>query len=64
MNGMFAKTSNDPERQPTTAWVAGIDSMATSATVNDLERLPTTLSFYLCYMETNKIPLATANDWQ
>ena len=38
--------------------------MATSATVNDYERLPTTLSFYLCYMETNKIPLATTNDWQ
>ena len=31
-------------------------------TVNNLERLPTTLSFYLCYMETNKIPLTTAND--
>ena len=42
--------------------VAGIDSKSTSATVNDIERLPTTLSFYLCYMETNKIPLATAND--
>ena len=48
------KTAND--------WVSGIDSKSTSATVNDLERLPTTLSFYLCYMETNKIPLATAND--
>ena len=31
-------------------------------TSNDLERLPTTLSFYLCYMGTNKIPMATAND--
>ena len=45
-------------------WVAGIDSKSTSVTVNDIERLPTTLSFYLCYMETNKIPLATANDPQ
>ena len=43
-------------------WVTGIDSKSTSATVNDIERLPTTLSFYLCYMKTNKISLATAND--
>ena len=40
MNGIFAKTSNDSETQPN-AWVAGIDSTSTSATVNDLERLPT-----------------------
>ena len=39
-----------------------LDSKSTSATVNNLERLPTTLSFYLWYMETNEIPLATAND--
>ena len=57
------------QRQVTTSTtasdrVAGIDSKSASATVNDLERLPTTLSFYLCYMETNKIPSATANDWQ
>ena len=64
MNEIFAKTSNDLERQPTNDWVAGIDSKSTSAIVNDLERLPMTLSFYLCYMETNKIPLANANDWQ
>ena len=49
MNGIFAKTTNDPET-PANAWVAGIDWTSTSATVNDLERLPTTLSFYLCYM--------------
>ena len=54
MNEIFAKTAND--------WVSGIDSKSTSVTVNDLERLQTTLSFYLCYMEANKIPLATAND--
>ena len=42
--------------------VAGIDLSLSQRPLNDPERPPTTLSFHLCHMETNKIPLATAND--
>ena len=57
-NEIFAKIASD--------WISGIDSKSTSATVNDLERLPMTLSFYLCNMETKYLwrPPMTLKDRQ
>ena len=58
-------------KDPQNNGVAGIDSRSISATINDHERLPTTLSFHFCHMETKQNnfgdrqrPRKTVNDWQ
>ena len=70
MNKIFAKSSKRPSKTINDK-VAGIDSRSISAIMNDREKPPTTLSFYLCHMETSQNtfgdrqrPWKTANDWQ